>query len=192
MAGIDGSRLGVLGPSLAGGHALRLAATEPLVRCVVAIAPFVELQADDAPPELLAAVAADATAIANGNAGGTIPILGRPGDPAVMTSDGALDWLASQHLDLSEFDDHVTLASLVEIAGYRPLAGITDLTAPARVIVATSDTVNPPDLTRAALERFENVDLIELPANHFSLFDEHADAVNALTVEWFARHLERP
>lgn len=186
LDGIDADRLGVCGISLSGGHAMRLAATDDRVRCAVAIVPFVELNSSDASPDLLEAIIADVGARGRGEPFGMIPIVGQPGDLAVLTADGAGDIVLDAAPNLR---NEVTLASLIEMAEYKPLAGIEAFAAPVRAILGTADTVNPPTLARAALAPFADVDLVDLPADHFSIFTDHLDETAASTAEWFTRHL---
>lgn len=186
---VDARRLGVCGPSLGGARALRVAATDQRVRCAVAIAPYVE-QAGDAPPEVIEAVIADAVARADGAPHRTIPIVGHPGDLAVLTSDGAWDWVQRELEKVPDTPNEVTLASLIGVSEYRPLDGITRFPVPVLVIIATDDTINLAATTLRALDGIGGVDLVEIPATHFSIFDEHLPDMAAATVEWFARHLD--
>jgi dienelactone hydrolase len=189
VVGIDPERIGLWGISLAGGHALRLAATDDRVKCAVSIVPFVEVNSGGAPPELIDAIVADVAARSEGKPHGTVPIVGRPGELCVLTNDGALEWVQSQIAGIDGLDDFVTLASLVEASQYRPLDGVVSFRSPVRVIVGTEDTVNPASLTMSALEPFGSVDVVEFPATHFSIFEEHSEAMMASTLEWFTMHL---
>jgi len=189
LRGIDPERLGVVGPSLGGGHAMHLAATDGRVRAAVAVVPFVTLDSSDAPAGLVEAVMADADARRRGEPGAVIPLVGRPGETAVLTADGAWEWVISQLGEDTAIANEVTLASLAEISAYRPLDGVERIGAPLRVIVGAHDTVNPSSLTLDALAPFDGVDVVELPATHFSVFDEHGEATLAAGVDWFERHL---
>lgn len=189
LDGIDADRLGVWGPSLAGGHAIHLAATDHRVRCAVAVVPFVDTDATETPPQLLDAIIADAMAREQGGAYGTIPILGAPGTTAVITTDSAAA-VAESLLDAApNLRNEVTLASLIEMAGYKPLAGVDALRAPLRVVLATDDSVNPAAAARTALEPLDDVDVVELTADHFSVFTDHLGETIAASVEWFSLNL---
>lgn len=187
---IDADRLGVWGPSLAGGHTLRVSATNPLVRCAVAIIPFIAVPADGASPALMEAVVADAEARERGEAGGMVASTGQPGDLAVMTSDGAAAWAEAVSADAPNFRNEVTLASLLELIAYQSIGPDSRLDLPLRVILAASDTITPAESVRVALDGVaSNVDWVEFPETHFELFDRHLDDTVTSTVEWFATHL---
>lgn len=189
LDGIDADRLGVWGPSLAGGHVLRLAATDDRVRCAVALVPFVDTDSTDTPPELLEAIIADAVARDGGAEYRTIPIVGPPGDLAVITTDAAAEMGEVMADAAPTLLNEVTIASLIEMAAYKPLADVDAIRVPLRVVLASEDSVNPAAATRAALEPFEGVDQVELPATHFSVFTDHLDDTTAAIVEWFTLHL---
>ena len=186
LDGIDPERLGVFGISLAGGHVIRLAATDDRVRCALAVGPFFETNSAEVPAELLDAIIADAVAREQGETYGTIPIIGQPGDLAVITEDRAADILIDAPPNLC---NEVTLASLVEMSSYKPLDGVEALRAPLRVVLGSEDSVNPAAISRAALAPFAGVDYVELPAGHFSIFTDHLDDLLTATVEWFTRTL---
>jgi dienelactone hydrolase len=187
--GIDADRLGVCGVSLAGGHAMRLSATDARVRCAVGLVPFIATDSTGTPPELIEAIIADATARERGEPYGTIPMIGQPGDLAVITADAAAEMLDFMTGLAPNLRNEVTLASLLEVAAYQPLAGIDALHAPLRVVLATQDSVNPPAAARAALKPFGGVDQIEIPGTHFSVFTNHFAETVAATVEWFSLNL---
>lgn len=189
LNGIDAGRIGVWGPSLAGGHVMRLAATDGRVRCALAMVPFVETDATNTPPALLDAIVTDMAARERGEVHGTIALVGPPGDLAVITDDDAAEMGELMVEIAPNLHNEVTLASLIELAAYRPLTGVDAFRSPIRVILAMQDTVNPPTTTRAALDPFEGVDEVELDGTHFSVFVDHSDELIAATVEWFTLHL---
>ena len=186
LDGIDPQRLGVFGISLAGGHAIRLTATDERVRCAMALVPFFEINSAEASADLLDAIMVDAMARERGEPHGTIPIVGQPGDLAVITEGGAADILIDAAPNLC---NEVTLASLIEMSSYNPLAGVDALRAPLRVVLGSEDSVNPAAISRSALAPFAGVDYVELPAGHFSIFTDHADDLVTASIEWFTRHL---
>jgi uncharacterized protein len=186
---IDPERLGVWGPSLAGAHSLHLAATDRRVRAAVAIVPFMGLGDDAGSPELVAAVLSDLTARSRGEVGRMVPLTGRPGELAAMTDDGAWAWTRRMTAEAPRFRNELTLASLVELASYRPLDGIERIDTPVRAIVATGDTITPADTVRERLAPLGPVDIVELPDTHFELFENHLAATVDATVSWFSTHL---
>lgn len=184
---IDAGRLGVWGPSMAGGHTLTLAATDERVRCAVALIPFTSVAPKAPDPTLIEALKADAQARERGERPKTIPTVGKPGTVAVMTSDGAWEWFERMTSKLS-LRNEVTLASLFEVGSYRPGDLASQIKVPLRVILAADDTITPPGPARAALRAAPQVDFLEFPETHFQLFEKHAPAVVDATVSWFRRH----
>lgn len=186
---VDPKRLGAWGPSMAGGHTLCLAATEPRVRCAVAIVPFISSQGSEPDPNLIARVLSDAEARGRGEPGGMVASAGRPGELAVMNSDGAWAWSKRMTADAPNFRNEITLASLLEVGNYRPGELAAEIKVPLRVILAADDTITPAANVREALAPVRDLDVVEYPDTHFELFEEHGEAAQHATAEWFLRHL---
>jgi fermentation-respiration switch protein FrsA (DUF1100 family) len=190
LPGIDGSRLGVWGPSMCGAHALVLAGTDPRVRAAVSIIPFVK-----APPASLGkvtwAIIVDGVRRGFGARGRTIAVSGEPDQLAVMTTDGALAWIREVSAAAPLFRNEVTLASLPMVGAYRPMrmVGSAGIQVPIRTILAKADTVTPAASARAELAGVAHNDIHEFEGTHFELFGAHLSEVVRLTVDWFTRHL---
>lgn len=188
---IDASKLGVFGPSMCGAHTLVIAGTDPRVRAAVSIVPFV--RAPKSPPSRRLAydLALDALRRVLFLPSRRIRVAGPPNSHAVMTTDGALDWLQNMAATAPNFSNEITLRSLPRVAGYRPMrwVGRQGIRVPLRTILSTSDSITPAALARQELRDVDH-DIVEFPGSHFELFDEHLAGVLRLTVEWFLRHLE--
>jgi uncharacterized protein len=189
-ARVDPERLGAWGPSFAGAHTLHAAATDPRVRCAVAIVPFVR------PPyrpdlRLVREVVVELIRGALGRPGETIPAAGAPGTRAVMNSDGAADWLAGVTRNAPNFRNEVTVASLWEVARYRAVKPLRNVRVPVRLVLATRDSITPASSVHAVLRGRDmaNIDVVEFPETHFELLTTHLEEVVASTTDWFARHL---
>lgn len=186
---IDPQRLGVWGPSMAGGHTIQLAATDDRVRCAVAIIPFVSGDSTEAPPELLEAIVADAEATATGAPPRMIPIAGHPGELAVMTSDGAWEWAQAMSRDAPNYRNEIALRSLLSLPEYRPADVADQIRIPLRAILATADSITPAAMARAALAGVDDLDIVEFSDTHFELFGEHLGETVEATVAWFRDRL---
>jgi fermentation-respiration switch protein FrsA (DUF1100 family) len=188
---IDAKRLGVWGPSMCGAHALVIAGTDPRVRAAVSIIPFVKPPEAPPKPSILVALVLDSLRRIIGRPGGMIAVSGNPKDRAVMTTDGALAWIASVSAAAPRFRNEVTLASLLKVGAYHPmrLVGAAGITIPLRTILAEADTITPAAAARSELAAVVDNDVIVFPDTHFELFDTHLSEVIRLTVEWFCRHL---
>jgi fermentation-respiration switch protein FrsA (DUF1100 family) len=187
----DADRLGVWGPSMCGGHALVIAGTDTRVRAAVALIPFVKPPSERPALRISLAVLVDAVRRALGLRGGMIAVSGRPNERAVMTTDGALDWIQAMSASAPRFRNEVTIASLLKVGAYRPMqrVGPAGITIPLRTILASADTITPAASARAELSQVANHDVVEFPDTHFELFGAHLPEVIRLTVEWFTSHL---
>jgi dienelactone hydrolase len=190
-ARIDARRLGILGTSMSGAHALVIAGTDPRIRAAVVMVPFV--RAPQSPPsgKVAFALLVDALRRALNLPSHMIAAAGLPNSRAVMTTDGALAWLEQMAAGAPAFRNEVTVRSLARVATYRPMRmlGASKISAPLRTILSTSDSITPAALARAELKGVRT-DIVEFPGTHFELFDEHLEQVTRSTVEWFVKHLE--
>lgn len=187
---IDPSRLGAFGPSMCGAHVLVLAGIDPRVQAAVSMVPFV--MAPKSPPNasLALALGADTLRRLFGRRSRLVAVAGAPRSDAVMTTDGALDWIGAMSANASTFRNEITVRSLARLATYRPMrmVGQRGIRASLRTILSTSDSITPASLARNELRDVKH-DAVEFPGSHFELFGEHLDEVVRLTVEWFVRHL---
>jgi pimeloyl-ACP methyl ester carboxylesterase len=174
---------------MAGGHTLRVTATDPRVRCALALVPFTGADTVEPDPRLIEAIMADVAAHGRGEPPGMIPSIGRPGELAVMNTDGAWEWSSRMTVDAPNFRNEITLASLVEVASYRPADIAEQIRVPLRIILAADDAITPAAAARSALAAVSGLDVVEFPGTHFELFEEHLGAVVDATVSWFRRHL---
>jgi uncharacterized protein len=153
--------------------------------------PFVKPPSERPTLRISLAVLADAARRALGLRGGMIAVSGRPNEHAVMTTDGALDWIKAVSAAAPRFRNEVTIASLLKVGAYRPMRriGPAGITIPLRTILATADTITPAASAREELSQVPNHDVIEFPDTHFELFGAHLPEVIRLTVAWFNLHL---
>jgi uncharacterized protein len=187
---IDAKRLGAFGPSMCGAHVLVLAGTDPRVRAAVSLVPFVRPPKAPPNPKMGIAIALDALRSLVGLRSQVVPAAGLPGERAVMTSDGALDWIRAVSANAPTFRNEITVRSLVRLSRYRPMRvlGARGIRVPLRTILSRSDGITPAAVAREEL-RAVNHDCAELEGTHFELFGEHLPEVTRLTVEWFVKHL---
>ncbi len=187
---IDADRVGIFGPSMCGAHTLVVAGTDPRVRAALAMVPFVRAPRTPPAPHIAIAIAVDVLRRALSLPSKRVRVAGRPGERAVMTTDGALAWISEMAAQAPTFRNEVTVRSLVRLARYRPMSSIAPagIRVPLRAILSTSDSITPAALARAELRGAAH-DVVEFTGTHFELFDEHLEQVTRLTVDWFIRHL---
>ncbi|WP_285189493.1 alpha/beta fold hydrolase [Rhodococcus sp. MEB041] len=185
---VDGDRMGVWGPSLAGSHALATAADDPRVRAVVAIIPFIRLR-PSIEPRIILAVVRHLLTRPFGRPQQMIPAAGEPGVLAAMTTDGAQEWVENLASEAPLFRNEVTVGSLWNMARWSVAKKVRGIRVPLRVIVAEADSITPASMVRKAVRAIPDVDIITYPDTHFEVLDEHADAVRRSVTEWMTTHL---
>lgn len=186
---IDTTRLGVFGTSMSGGHALALASSDARVRSTVVLIPFTRLDVAAQPVELMAAVEEAAKRMAAGEEPLMIASTGKPGDSAVMTSDGAWAWMEQMSADAPTYRNEVTLASLWNLANYCPAENLSAIATPVHGVLAADDAITPAAAARQALSPIARLDLVEIPQTHFELFADHLQETIDLTTGWFTTDL---
>ncbi|MFB7436493.1 alpha/beta hydrolase [Streptomyces microflavus] len=187
--GIDDTRLGVFGTSMSGGHALAMAASDPRVRSTVALIPFTGLDTSLLEPCLLAALEEAARRQTAGEEPQMIASTGKPGEIAAMTSDGAWEWMKSMTADAPSYRNEVTVASLWNLANYRPTGNLAAIAGPVHAVLASHDAITPAAAAREALAPVQQLDVVEIPQTHFELFTDHLQETIDLTTRWFNRDL---
>lgn len=187
--GIDAARLGVFGTSMSGGHALAVAAVDTRVRSTVVLIPFTGLDVAAQPAALVAAAEDAAGRLAAGEEPQMIASTGRPGDVAAMTSDGAWEWMERMTAGAPSYRNEVTLASLWNLARYRPAEHLAAIATPVHVVLAADDAITPAAAARRELAPVPDLEVVEIPQTHFELFDDHLQETVDLTVGWFTADL---
>lgn len=186
---IDAERLGLFGTSMSGGHALAVAATDARVRSTVVLIPFTGLDVSAQPAELITAIEDAATRMAAGEPPQMIPTSGKPGEIAVMNSDGAWEWTQRMTAGAPTFRNEISLASLRNVINYHPAANLSALCTPVHVVLAADDAITPAAAARKTLQPISSVEILEFPQTHFELFDDHLQETIDLTTRWFTADL---
>lgn len=191
--GVDGTRVGVWGSSLGGGHAVVLAATDARVGAAVAQVPYLGAPGDGVPPELARVIADDDAAQRRGAAPLTIPVVTEDPDGGGLLSpdpDGHA-WFTGQ--DAPTWRNEVTIGSVARILEYRPSEVAAEVRAPVLLVVASEDVLAPTATARQAYARMpEPRALLELPGGHFAVYDAWFERSRDAAVAWFHRWLGHP
>ncbi|MBB1031933.1 alpha/beta hydrolase [Dietzia sp. SLG310A2-38A2] len=177
LTGVDPDRVIAWGTSFSGGHVLTLAGTGERLAGVVAQVPHVSGPAAvRATPlrsavRLTPAIIGDLWRAARRREPRYVPLVGRPGAPAVMTSpdaDPAVDRLAADSgLHRSDFADDVAARILLRIGFYSPIRHARRITCPTLVQIATRDAITPAATARRAAQRMPRGRYLEYPCEHF-------------------------
>lgn len=189
---VDKNRLGVWGTSMSGGHAVTVAANDSRIKAAVALIPFlVTGKPSGDVGAIWRAFLKDCAMRLFGKPHSTIPIFAeRPGDFAVMASDGGWDWMQEIIREAPNYQNRVTLLSLFKVGQYQPAKFARKMTVPTLLIAAKSDTITPAGPIKDFYEKMScEKDYIEYPESHFELFGESQPMTADQTVDWFRRHL---
>jgi fermentation-respiration switch protein FrsA (DUF1100 family) len=195
---VDGARLGILGTSYAGGHAIMLGATDRRIRCVVVQVPTISgfeqgrrRVAPDATVALEAAFADDERAALAGEPRRRMAVVsGAPAEPAAYRSPDAIAFY-QQEAAQKTWSNDVTLRSTRAARAYEPGAWTPRVSpTPLLLVVALQDTITVTDLALSAYEAaLQPKRLVTIEGGHFVPYAEAFDISSKAAVDWFVEHL---
>lgn len=174
---VDGDRVILWGYSLAGGHALSVAAEDSRVAAVVAVAPFVDgraaLKARSLTDNLKGTVAGlrDKLQSLVGRPH-TVPIVGDPEEFAVVNTPGAKASLFRLVPTGSDWENVCPARVLLSIPRYRPVKSVEDVRCPTLFVGGADDEVVSLSAIESASETVPNATFLRLPTDHFGYFDD--------------------
>lgn len=194
---VDAARIVLWGFSYSGGHVIALAAADPAIAAVIAVAPGVDGRAI-----LALRVRRDGvTSVVHPALHGlrdlgrallrreahTIPIAGRPGTAAAITAPGALEQITAKAGPT--WRNEITARSV--LGGYRPGLRAADLPCPVLVQVGEHDEMAPPEpAERAAQRATGRAEVRRYPFGHYDVFADGArERLAADQVRFLRRHL---
>ena len=181
---VDGSRVILWGYSFAGGHALSVAAEDPRLAAVVAVAPFVDGKVAAKARGLKGnakAVAAGLRDRLQSLAGRpyTVPIVGDPEEFAVVDTPGAKASLFRLIPKGSDWENACPARVFLSIRGYRPVESAEDVRCPTLFLGGADDDVVSLEAIESASETVPNATFVRLPTDHFGYFDDAFEATFA-------------
>jgi fermentation-respiration switch protein FrsA (DUF1100 family) len=197
---IDADRIALWGNSLGGAHVISVAATDPRIAAVVAQIPFngfprrVEGRSAGAALRVFAAIAWDALRGALRLSPAYIPMIGTPGQVAVVSSTDA-----QRHLDMLSGGNSSTLwrnqvapRGLLQMMRYRPAEDAARLAMPLLVCIAIDDRETPEATARLLADRAPHGTLLRYPGTHFDFYTDQAtrDRVLADQIAFLSEHLK--
>ena len=198
--GVDAARIGLWGTSFSGGHALFVGAFDPRVKVVVVQVPalnlphsLIALISRDVFNGLLQGLADDQAAREAGGAGGALPVVNDPGQPAFLAAQDAHDWFISSAQIAPNWRNSISLESIGRVAEYIPDAAI-ELIAPRPLLIqaASKDSLVPINLARQAFHRAGEPKKLEIfDCGHFDPYavEPWHSQFLAGQVRWFKEHL---
>jgi uncharacterized protein len=173
--GLDPDRVALWGNSLGGAHVISVAADDPGIAAVVAQIPF-----NGFPPardraaslRLLAAMLWDALRGKLGLPPAYIPMIGKPGQVAVVATAEAQRHLATLAGDAGEtlWRNQVAPRGLLQMTRYRPARDAARLQAPLLVCAAIDDTETPEATAMELAAKAQRGTLLRYPGTHFDFY----------------------
>lgn len=201
---VDPVRLGAWGFSLGGGHVVRVAAEHPTLAAAVAQTPALDgpaaarsasrHQRPAALVRTMARVVADTLGNALGRPPRLLPLAGRPGTIALLTTPDAVGGAAALDPD-GRYDDwcqQVAARTVLTASAYRPVRAARRVRCPLLVVVADDDeTALAGPGVRAASDAPLG-ELVRVPGGHYAPFLAAHEAVVAAEVAFLRRCLVDP
>ena len=194
---VDAARIAVWGTSFSAAHAIHLAAHDPSLAAAVVQTPMVDgrVQVLRFPrPAVFRATGRalrDQVAALRGRPPVTMPVRGRPGDVAGLTSPSSYDGYGRLVGEGSKWRDDVTARVLLTVGLYRPIADAARVSAPLLVCVGDRDDLTPPEPAVAVAERAPRGELRRYDADHWTVYPggDAFEPVVADQVEFLTRQL---
>jgi dienelactone hydrolase len=170
---VDGKRLGIWGSSFSGAHVIHVAAQDHAVRAVVAQV----LAADTASAALGFGFSylvkssvlgiLDVIRGALGMSPVYFPLVGRPGETAVMNTPECWDGYLPLVAEGADWENHVTARSLLMLPLSRAVKVAERVQAPTLLMGGVHDSLVPIADIRKLAQRLPGADLREYNCNHF-------------------------
>lgn len=173
--GVDSKRIVLWGHSLAGGHAVSVAAEDNRVAAVVAVAPLLDGRAAALakgvkflPKAVLAGLRDKLQSVVTGPH--TIPVAGDPGEFAVLTESGTKRELFDLVPRGSTWENAVPARILLSLPFYRPVGSLGDVRCPTLFVSGTDDDVVSASSVESAAGEVRDARLVQLPSSHFGFY----------------------
>ncbi|MDH6194158.1 alpha-beta hydrolase superfamily lysophospholipase [Mycobacterium frederiksbergense] len=179
LPGVDPARVALWGTSYAGGHVIAVAAQDRQVAAVVALTPAVDglalllrLGRTSGPASLVRATAhglRDLARAVTRRAPHHMPIVGRPGASAIISTPGAYTGYTA--VAGPTWRNEVCARAALEVAMNRPTTFAQRVPCPTLVHAGTNDLVAPIRATRRTVKKLHPLaELIEYPVDHFDVY----------------------
>ena len=181
LEGVDAQRLVLWGVSLSGGHVFAAGAGRHDVAAVIAVTPLVDglaaglhALASHTPAQLLRSTGRSVRgrlAELTGRSDVMIPVVGRPGQVAALTTPGALEgYLAMAG---PSWRNEIAASVLLGLGNHRPGRYAAQLRSPVLVQIADLDQSAPPHAAAKAAFK-ARAEVRRYPCDHFDIYQGHA------------------
>jgi pimeloyl-ACP methyl ester carboxylesterase len=173
---IDAERIALWGTSFGAGHAMVTAARHPEVAGVVVNCPMIDglTAALRLGPRhmlrLLWPITSDVLRSAVGASPYYLPMVGEPGEFALIASRGATEGWYSLVPEGSDWQNRCTAGSAVDLLHYRAYRSALRIRCPFLVCVSDHETLMSPSIAARAARRAPKGRAIHYPADHFQVY----------------------
>ncbi|WNM31947.1 alpha/beta hydrolase [Streptomyces sp. Li-HN-5-11] len=198
LEGVDPRRVVLWGTSFAGGHVIVTAAGDPGIAAAIAQCPFSDgLTAARSMPRMTALrlmreAAKDRKAVNRGEPPVRIPVVGSPGEVAVMTSPDSVSGLraileaSGEPFEIPE----IPARFMFQVPAYRPGRRASEVKAPLLVCVCERDKVTPARKTEQLASRAARGEVKRYDAGHFDIYvGDWFERVVADQIDFLERHV---
>ena len=201
---VDAAKLVIWGYSLSGGHVLAVAARNPQLAAAIAHAPLADgvaasshamrYQKPIAAIRLTGRGLFDAIGGLFGREPLLVPLAGKPGTVAMLTTPDALDadraFSSADHS--TDWPKHIAARSALRIGCYRPGRQARRIQCPLLVIAHDDDCSALPKPGVRAAQHAANGSAVQLPGGHYGGYLDSHDRAVAIQLSFVAHHIGRP
>jgi pimeloyl-ACP methyl ester carboxylesterase len=191
------AKVGLLGSSFAGGHAVELAATEPSLGAVVAQCPLTDgpasalLMPKKTAAKLTKIAVQDVLGARLGRRPKLVPAVGKPGELAFLTSPDSEPGFAEMTPPDSTWVNLVAARIGLQTMTYRPGRKAKQIPCPILLCVCEHDVLCEPKSAMKVAQDAPQGELVRYPVGHFALYQgEWFERTVTRQVEFLARHLK--
>jgi pimeloyl-ACP methyl ester carboxylesterase len=180
LPAVEEGRIAIWGSSFGGGHVISVAARDVGIAAVVSQVPFTDgLQSlfklrPLTAVRLTLAGAVDAVRSIFGATPKYVPLIGRPGEVALMSApdsyDGYMQLVAPEAAESGRWRNRAAARIALTIGMYSPRRAARKVKAPLLVVAAHGDSIAPAKGAVAAAKRAPHGELIEYDGGHFDYY----------------------
>lgn len=199
LDGVDPSRIVLWGTSYSGGHVLPVAVADRKIAAVISLTPAMDGAAallaiarrhPATLPPLVARGLRDVARALLGRSPHHVPVVGRPGSTAIITSPGAVEGYTA--LAGPTWRNEVCARTALEVAFNRPTRVASKIRCPLLVQYGEIDAVAPPAAAqRAADKAGRYAEVVPYPVDHFDVYEgPWQRRALADQIDFVVRHLD--
>jgi cephalosporin-C deacetylase-like acetyl esterase len=196
---IDAKRIALWGTSMGGGHAIVTASKDPAIACVAAQCPGLDGKASGEAVEKREGIKYILRMVVHGQrdivrswlglSPHKIPVVGEPGEIALMTTENAYD-LFSQ-MAPEDFVNEACARIVLRSGRYRPVKYARMVRCPVLLQICDRDTMTPPSAVRETEKNLGvHGEIRHYPLGHFEIYTgENFEKALKDQLEFFKKHL---